>query len=136
MYRRVTAFLEQFLDHKKDSLLSPVCICVTLWETEATYAVGKAEVSRLMAQSTGTNVTSALERDKWMIHLKMNKRVRSEDKWANQIHTHWAIWLKELYNLPTNVCVTIIICIGILEMNTWGKSTKFIFIVFYLTFMQ
>lgn len=64
MYRRATAFLEQLIDHKNDSLLLPVCICVALWETEATYAVGKAEVSRLLAQSTGTNVTSALERDK------------------------------------------------------------------------
>lgn len=37
-------FLEQFLDHKNDSLLSPVCVvyCVAVWETEATYTVGKA----------------------------------------------------------------------------------------------
>lgn len=49
MYRRVTAFVQQFIDHKNDSLLSLVCICVALWETEATYAVGKAEVSRLLA---------------------------------------------------------------------------------------
>ncbi len=120
MYRRVTAFLEQVI--KNDCQ----CAFVALWETEATKAVGKAEVSRLLAQSTGTNVTSALERDKWMIHPKMNNRVWSEDKWANQIHTHWAIWLKELNKLQTNACVTILTCIGILEMNAWGKITVFL----------
>lgn len=126
-YRRVTAFLKRFMDHKSDSLLLLVCICVVLWETKATYTVGKAEFSLLLAQRPGTNVTSALERDKWMIHPKMNNGVQSEDKWVNQTHKHWAIWLKQLYKFQTNECITILICIGLLEINAWRKITKNIF---------
>lgn len=53
-YRRVTPFLKQFIDHKSDSLLLLVCICVALWEPEATYTVGKAVFSLLLAQRPGT----------------------------------------------------------------------------------
>lgn len=64
-YRRVAPFLKQFIDHKSDSLLLLVCICVALWETEATYTVGKAVFSPFYwHKDQAQNVTSALERDK------------------------------------------------------------------------